>query len=429
MSCRAQGRAAAAPARRTDLLAERQAQLWDLVRRVITGHPVLLNRAPTLHRMGIQAFEPVLVEGNAIRLHPLVCKAFNADFDGDQMAVHLPLSEEAIARGVRADDAGAQPVQPRQRPADRHAGAGHRAGVLLPDGQRCPAAGRPLSRRAGGRRAADSPPPPDAFAPPATRPRRRPGLRLRSTRCASPTTWASSAPTPASASAGPARSVVEEDDDRRPRPPARPAHRHDRRPRAVQRPAARRAAVLQPHADGQAAWRASWPTATASTAARATVELLDRIKAAGFEAATRSGVSFATDDVPLPRDKPAVLREAFARVETLKRGLADGNIARRRLPRAAARRLGRRPQEDHPDAHARPAPGHARRPAVPQPAVCDGRLRGARQPRADPPAGRPARPDGQRLRPGASSGRSPPACARGCRRGTTSSRPTAAARA
>src|SRR5690606_38811227 len=61
----------------------------------ITNHPVLLNRAPTLHRMGIQAFEPVLVEGNAITLHPLVCKGFNPDFDGDQMAVHLPLSIEA----------------------------------------------------------------------------------------------------------------------------------------------------------------------------------------------------------------------------------------------------------------------------------------------------------------------------------------------
>ena len=62
---------------------------------MIRNHPVLLNRAPTLHRMGIQAFEPILVEGNAIRLHPLVCKGFNADFDGDQMAVHLPLSIEA----------------------------------------------------------------------------------------------------------------------------------------------------------------------------------------------------------------------------------------------------------------------------------------------------------------------------------------------
>ena len=71
--------------------------VWDLVEEVIKEHPVMLNRAPTLHRLGIQAFEPVLVGGKAIRLHPLVCPAFNADFDGDQMAVHVPLSEEAQA--------------------------------------------------------------------------------------------------------------------------------------------------------------------------------------------------------------------------------------------------------------------------------------------------------------------------------------------
>nr|QCI07571.1 RNA polymerase b'-subunit [Nitophyllum punctatum] len=71
--------------------------VWDVLEEVIHGHPVLLNRAPTLHRLGIQAFEPILVEGRAIKLHPLVCPAFNADFDGDQMAVHIPLSLEAQA--------------------------------------------------------------------------------------------------------------------------------------------------------------------------------------------------------------------------------------------------------------------------------------------------------------------------------------------
>ena len=71
--------------------------VWEILEEVIQGHPVLLNRAPTLHRLGIQAFEPVLVEGRAIQLHPLVCTAFNADFDGDQMAVHVPLSVEAQA--------------------------------------------------------------------------------------------------------------------------------------------------------------------------------------------------------------------------------------------------------------------------------------------------------------------------------------------
>jgi len=71
------------------------AEVWDILEEVIREHPVMLNRAPTLHRLGIQAFEPILIEGKAIQLHPLVCSAFNADFDGDQMAVHVPLSTEA----------------------------------------------------------------------------------------------------------------------------------------------------------------------------------------------------------------------------------------------------------------------------------------------------------------------------------------------
>src|SRR5688500_4980955 len=77
------------------MLERRDEEVWDILDEVIRDHPVLLNRAPTLHRMGIQAFEPVLIEGDAIRIHPLVCTGFNADFDGDQMAVHLPLSYEA----------------------------------------------------------------------------------------------------------------------------------------------------------------------------------------------------------------------------------------------------------------------------------------------------------------------------------------------
>ncbi len=77
------------------MLERKDEEVWDILEEVITQHPVLLNRAPTLHRMGIQAFQPVLIEGNAIEIHPLVCRGFNADFDGDQMAVHLPLSIEA----------------------------------------------------------------------------------------------------------------------------------------------------------------------------------------------------------------------------------------------------------------------------------------------------------------------------------------------
>ncbi len=78
----------------------RTSEVWDILEKVISGRPVLLNRAPTLHRLGIQAFQPVLIEGKAIRLHPLVCTAFNADFDGDQMAVHVPLSNDACLEAM-----------------------------------------------------------------------------------------------------------------------------------------------------------------------------------------------------------------------------------------------------------------------------------------------------------------------------------------
>ena len=83
-------------------------EVWDILDEVIKEHPVLLNRAPTLHRLGIQAFEPVLIEGKAIQLHPLVCAAYNADFDGDQMAVHVPLSVEAQVEAACSDDVDQQ---------------------------------------------------------------------------------------------------------------------------------------------------------------------------------------------------------------------------------------------------------------------------------------------------------------------------------
>jgi DNA-directed RNA polymerase subunit beta' len=78
------------------LVDKKEAIVWDILENILKGHPVMLNRAPTLHRLSIQAFQPKLIEGKAIQLHPLVCTAFNADFDGDQMAVHVPLSSAAI---------------------------------------------------------------------------------------------------------------------------------------------------------------------------------------------------------------------------------------------------------------------------------------------------------------------------------------------
>ena len=81
-------------------LVRRIPEVYDILERIIENHPVLLNRAPTLHKLGIQAFFPVLVEGNAIRIHPCVCAGYNADFDGDQMAVHVPLSKAAKEEAI-----------------------------------------------------------------------------------------------------------------------------------------------------------------------------------------------------------------------------------------------------------------------------------------------------------------------------------------
>ena len=116
-----------------EMVEQQRPEVWDILEEVIREHPVLLNRAPTLHRLGIQAFEPVLVEGKAIRIHPLVCTAFNADFDGDQMAVHIPLSPEAQIEASVLMMSSNNILSPANGAADRHAVAGHRARLLLPD--------------------------------------------------------------------------------------------------------------------------------------------------------------------------------------------------------------------------------------------------------------------------------------------------------
>ena len=108
-------------------------EVWDVLEEVIGEHPVLLNRAPTLHRLGIQAFEPVLVEGKAIQIHPLVCTAFNADFDGDQMAVHLPLSVEAQAEARILMLSANNILSPAHGRPITVPSAGHGPRPLLPD--------------------------------------------------------------------------------------------------------------------------------------------------------------------------------------------------------------------------------------------------------------------------------------------------------
>ena len=127
------------------MVERRRPQVWDVLEEVIKEHPVLLNRAPTLHRLGIQAFEPVLVEGKAIQIHPLVCTAFNADFDGDQMAVHLPLSAEAQAEARVLMLSRQQHPVAGPRASARHADPGHDHRRLLPHRA---GRGRPRARAA-----------------------------------------------------------------------------------------------------------------------------------------------------------------------------------------------------------------------------------------------------------------------------------------
>ena len=139
-----------------EMVEQHEPEVWDILEEVIREHPVLLNRAPTLHRLGIQAFEPVLVEGKAIRIHPLVCTAFNADFDGDQMAVHVPLSPEAQIEASVLMMSSNNIMSPSTWPADRGAVAGHRARVLLPD-QGAPRGPRLVGRVYGVRKGARRP--------------------------------------------------------------------------------------------------------------------------------------------------------------------------------------------------------------------------------------------------------------------------------
>ncbi len=110
-----------------------QTEVWDVLEDVIKEHPVMLNRAPTLHRLGIQAFEPILVEGKAIKLHPLVCTAFNADFDGDQMAVHLPLSVRSSGGVPLPSPFTEQPAETVRRWSGSRCFPGYGTWYLLPD--------------------------------------------------------------------------------------------------------------------------------------------------------------------------------------------------------------------------------------------------------------------------------------------------------
>ena len=170
------------------LVEKEKPEVWDILEEVIKEHPILLNRAPTLHRLGIQAFEPLLIEGKAIQLHPLVCTAFNADFDGDQMAVHVPLSLEAQMEARVLMMSTNNILSPGQRPPDHPALAGHRAGSVLHDPRAPVREGRVprgAQRQPACGSAASTPRPPRCGWPTTT----ASWICRRPSRCASAASW------------------------------------------------------------------------------------------------------------------------------------------------------------------------------------------------------------------------------------------------
>ena len=290
-------------------------EVWDVLEEVIAEHPVLLNRAPTLHRLGIQAFEPILVEGKAIQVHPLVCHAFNADFDGDQMAVHLPLSVEAQAEA--------------------------RILMLSANNILSPAHGKPLATptqdmvigiyyltycdedRRG--RASD-----DAL-------RKASGPRLGArTTCSSPTTTSELG----AAGADPV-----------PPPGERAQGRHHARPRDLQRgrSSARSSSDRREFDDVAHEWiNPTLPKREISDYVSRLVDeygasrvapVLDAIKDLGFLYATRAGVTVSKNDIVTPDDKAGSSTSTRARSRTSRRSTARPDH------RVRAPREGRQPLE------------------------------------------------------------------------------------
>ena len=258
--------------------------MYEILEEIIRDHPVLLNRAPTLHRLGIQAFEPVLVEGKAIRIHPLVCAAFNADFDGDQMAVHVPLSFEAqlearllmlSSNNILKPSDGRPVAEPSQdivlgcyvatkAPADfataqvdapLHERGRSRDGARRGQGRHAPDADHVLGGRQG-------------------------------------------------------RRALGEDDDR---------------PRAVQRDHPEELGYKNLDMKKKALSELVFESYRRAGLA-ATVQFLDRLKEFGFANATRGGVSIGIEDLHIPREKETILEEASERVERFQRAYQTGNI-------------------------------------------------------------------------------------------------------
>ena len=335
------------------MVERRRPQVWDVLEEVIKEHPVLLNRAPTLHRLGIQAFEPVLVEGKAIQIHPLVCTAFNADFDGDQMAVHLPLSAEAqaesrvlmlSANNILSPASGRPIVTPTQ---DMVIGAYY----LTEDGRRRQGRGPGLPRTAG------------RSSGPSTR---------AHCRCTPTSSWSAAIATPTATArsrdttAG--RVLFEE---------ALPNDYADRFGH-----------VTGPIKQGRHGRSSSstWPRTTRKAEV---ADALDDIKNLCFRYAAQSGLTISIDDVKTPPEKKAILdryeKEAEKVENQFRRGIiTDGERRQKEVE------IWTEATDEVRDAMEKPLKADAV-----QPHRHDGRLRCPREHDAGPPDRRHARPGGQ----------------------------------
>ena len=266
-------------------------EVWDVLEEVIKDHPVLLNRAPTLHRLGIQAFMPVLVEGSAIQIHPLVCTAFNADFDGDQMAVHVPLSTAAQeeARTMMLSTANLL------SPADGSPVVAPTQDMVLG----CYYLTMDADRRQGQGASAPSPP---------------------RTRRSWPT---SSARRPGDAPRGHRRRG--QDLGPRDRDPAPGAPPDDDRPGDLQPDPARQAPVPR-QVMRRADLKALVDVCYRQLGSDETAHLVDGIKSVGFEFATRGGMTIGLFDIEIPKDKAARLAAADESVAAIDKQFQRGLI-------------------------------------------------------------------------------------------------------
>ncbi len=304
------------------MVERRRPQVWDVLEEVIKEHPVLLNRAPTLHRLGIQAFEPVLVEGKAIQIHPLVCTAFNADFDGDQMAVHLPLSAEAQAEARILMLSANNILSPGHRPAHHRAHPGHGLRRLLPHPGRRRGEGR------GPRRSATTtrwsrPSRPARWALHAKVKLRRPAPSQLGPTGRGPVRRTARARATATSDAGGSNGASVE------------LETHARAACSSTRPCRPASATSTTSSDAATPAIGAIVEEIAADYRKAEVaESLDQIKDLGFRFAAQSGLTISIDDVRTPPEKAAILeryeKEAEKAETQFKRGIITDDERRQK---------------------------------------------------------------------------------------------------